>query len=134
MIVSLVKMNSPNMERTIVEGAQSAGTVVEKVDGLSKDSLRATVAAGRGAPRVASPTELAALQRQSQLLEKATPEEIIAWAVQAYFPNLTMATAFGPEGCVILFDPCQIGTSCVRVQLGYRIPVQGDIGTSPANC
>lgn len=50
MIVSLVKMNSPNMERTIVEGAQSAGTVVEKVDGLSKDSLRATVAAGRGIP------------------------------------------------------------------------------------
>jgi phosphoadenosine phosphosulfate reductase len=35
-------------------------------------------------------------------LETATPEEIIAWAVEEYFPALTMATAFGPEGCVIL--------------------------------
>jgi phosphoadenosine phosphosulfate reductase len=35
-------------------------------------------------------------------LERATPEEIIAWAVERFYPRLTMATAFGPEGCVIL--------------------------------
>ena len=31
-----------------------------------------------------------------------TPERILRWAVETFFPRLTMATAFGPEGCVIL--------------------------------
>ena len=55
-----------------------------------------------GPPRTASPEEIEELGRQSRLLEDATSEEIIAWAVQKYHPRLTMATAFGPEGCVIL--------------------------------
>jgi phosphoadenosine phosphosulfate reductase len=57
---------------------------------------------GRGAPRTAMQDELDELERQSQLLEKASPEDVIAWTVARYFPRLTMATAFGPEGCVIL--------------------------------
>jgi phosphoadenosine phosphosulfate reductase len=56
----------------------------------------------KGAPRTAAQEELDELARQSQLLEKASPEAVIAWAVSRYFPKLTMATAFGPEGCVIL--------------------------------
>jgi phosphoadenosine phosphosulfate reductase len=35
-------------------------------------------------------------------LRGASPWEILSWAVEAYFPRLTMATAFGPEGCVLL--------------------------------
>jgi phosphoadenosine phosphosulfate reductase len=46
--------------------------------------------------------QLQLLDEHSQQLESATPQEIIAWAVEHYFPKLTMATAFGPEGCVIL--------------------------------
>jgi phosphoadenosine phosphosulfate reductase len=42
------------------------------------------------------------LAEASRRLETATPHQIIAWAVDKYFPKLTMATAFGPEGCVIL--------------------------------
>jgi phosphoadenosine phosphosulfate reductase len=38
----------------------------------------------------------------SRRLEAAGPQEIISWAVERFFPRLTMATAFGPEGCVIL--------------------------------
>src|SRR3954471_22821976 len=38
----------------------------------------------------------------NERLEGATPREILRWAVEAFFPRLTMATAFGPEGCVIL--------------------------------
>ncbi len=45
---------------------------------------------------------LAELARESERLETATPQEIIAWAVERYHRGLTMATAFGPEGCVIL--------------------------------
>lgn len=56
---------------------------------------------------IASGLELTgALQEElagaSRRLEAATPEEIITWAVARFYPKLTMATAFGPEGCVIL--------------------------------
>jgi phosphoadenosine phosphosulfate reductase len=46
--------------------------------------------------------QLEAIHRQSLALEKAMPEEIIRWAVETYSPKLTMATAFGAEGCLIL--------------------------------
>lgn len=49
-----------------------------------------------------SQEELDLLQQHSLELEDATPEEIIAWAARHYFPKLTMATAFGPEGCLII--------------------------------
>ncbi len=42
------------------------------------------------------------LRNQSLLLETASPEQIIRWGVDRYGSYLTMATAFGPEGCVIL--------------------------------
>lgn len=51
------------------------------------------------AEALADPELLAEFSRQ---LEGASPREIIAWAVEQFFPKLTMATAFGPEGCVIL--------------------------------
>ncbi len=37
-----------------------------------------------------------------QDLEGQSPQEILRWAVARFFPKLTMATAFGPEGnCII---------------------------------
>lgn len=47
-------------------------------------------------------TDAEFLAEASQQLEAASPKEIIAWAIEQYFPYLTMATAFGPEGCVIM--------------------------------
>src|SRR2546423_14588973 len=35
-------------------------------------------------------------------LETAEPQEILSWAVEAFHPRLTMATAFGAEGCCII--------------------------------
>ena len=36
------------------------------------------------------------------LLDGEPPQEILRWAVKSFFPRLTMATAFGPEGnCII---------------------------------
>lgn len=52
--------------------------------------------------REPSPDELESLRQQSLKLENATAEEILAWAVEEYHPKLTVATAFGPEGCLIL--------------------------------
>ena len=55
-------------------------------------------------PAVSEPSVelLEGLRRASEGLELASPEEIISWAVDNHYPKLTMATAFGPEGCVIL--------------------------------
>jgi phosphoadenosine phosphosulfate reductase len=57
---------------------------------------------------VATPELLEYLAAESQKLETATPQEIVCWAVEHYFPKLTMATAFGPEGCVIIHMIAQI--------------------------
>lgn len=55
-------------------------------------------------------------------LATATPQEILQWAVETYQPRLTMATAFGPEGCVILHMLSEIDPT-VRVfnlDTGYQ--------------
>ena len=74
--------------------------------------------------RTATPEELEAFSRQSLTLEGATPEEIIAWAVKTYFPKLTMATAFGPEGCVILSMLAKIQPKVYvfNLETGYQFP------------
>src|SRR5436190_14627361 len=47
--------------------------------------------------------ELAAeIESQNAELESATPEEILRWSIERFAPKFTMATAFGPEGMVIL--------------------------------
>ena len=45
---------------------------------------------------------MAWIAEQSRRLEGRSPEEILAWAVERYFPRFTMATGLGPEGCVII--------------------------------
>jgi len=65
---------------------------------------------------------LAELAAQSLLLETATPEEIISWAHERYGSGLTMATAFGPEGCVILSMLATIApeTYVFNLDTGYQ--------------
>jgi phosphoadenosine phosphosulfate reductase len=77
-----------------------------------------------GAPRTPSPEELDFLEVESRRLESATPEEIITWAVDTYYPKLTMATAFGPEGCVILSMLAKIEPRVYVFNLdtGYQFP------------
>lgn len=53
-------------------------------------------------PSLPSKEVLAELAEQSVLLERATPEEILTWAIDRYGDKFTMATAFGPEGMTIL--------------------------------
>jgi len=69
-----------------------------------------------------TPELLAELRDASQRLENATPEEIIAWGVENYAPYLTMATAFGPEGCVILSMLAKIApeTYVFNLETGYQ--------------
>lgn len=73
-------------------------------------------------PLEATPEFLADLAAASQRLETATPEEIIHFAVERYFPRLTMATAFGPEGCVILYYLAKVEprTYVFNLDTGYQ--------------
>ena len=50
----------------------------------------------------------AQLQTLSDSFEQSAPEEILQWAVRTYGAGLTMATAFGAEGCVLLAMLSQI--------------------------
>jgi phosphoadenosine phosphosulfate reductase len=79
--------------------AENATLVLSQSDGLTSGE---PAASDRPAVRVATPELLESLREASDRLETASPKEILAWAVERYFPKLTMATAFGPEGCVIL--------------------------------
>jgi phosphoadenosine phosphosulfate reductase len=69
-----------------------------------------------------TPELMESLREASSRLEKASPEEIIAWGVEHYAPYLTMATAFGPEGCVILAMLAKIApeTYVFNLDTGYQ--------------
>ncbi|TWT85228.1 Phosphoadenosine phosphosulfate reductase [Posidoniimonas polymericola] len=69
-----------------------------------------------------SPEFLEYLATKSRELENATPEEIIRWAATEYGDGLTMATAFGPEGCVILSMLAAIApeTYVFNLDTGYQ--------------
>jgi phosphoadenosine phosphosulfate reductase len=70
----------------------------------------------------ASPELLEELRGYSLQLEGSTPQEIVRWAVEKYFPKLTMATAFGPEGCVIIHMLSEIEprTHVFNLDTGYQ--------------
>jgi phosphoadenosine phosphosulfate reductase len=68
--------------------------------------------------------DLDQLAAESQRLETASPRDIIAWAVEHYHPHLTMATAFGPEGLVIIHYLAQIEprVPVFNLDTGYQFP------------
>lgn len=43
-----------------------------------------------------------AIRHANETLAQAAAPEVLRWAVKQFYPELTMATAFGAEGCVIL--------------------------------
>src|SRR4051794_28513047 len=60
----------------------------------------------------------------SERLKGAHPREILRWAVETFYPRLTMATAFGPEGCAIIHMLAEIEAR-VRIfnlDTGYQFP------------
>ncbi len=76
-----------------------------------------------------SPEFLAELAEHSVRLESATPEEIIAWAAERFGSGLTMATAFGPEGCLILSILAKVApeTYVFNLDTGYQFQATLDL-------
>ena len=65
---------------------------------------------------------LADLESASRSLESAEPREVIRWASERFGDRLTMATAFGPEGCVILHWIAEVAPSMhvFNLDTGYQ--------------
>ena len=60
----------------------------------------------------------------SQAMENKTPQEILRWAWDTYGDELTMATAFGAEGCAIIAMLSEITKDVYLFNLdtGYQFP------------
>lgn len=73
---------------------------------------------------VEEPSEafLSELERESLALEKASPKEILAWAVERFAPKFSMATAFGPEGMTIIHMLAEVApaTPIFNLDTGYQ--------------
>jgi len=59
-----------------------------------------------------------------RLLEGAPPQMVLRWAVQTFHPRLTMATAFGAEGCCLIHMLAEIepGVRIFNLDTGYQFP------------
>ena len=68
-----------------------------------------------------SPDEI---EQASRRLEGKSAEEILRWAVDSFFPKLTMATAFGPEGnCIIhMLAEIEPRVRIFNLETGYQFP------------
>ena len=73
-------------------------------------------------PKVPTPEVREELARSSRELEAAEPREIVRWAADRYGGRLTMATAFGPEGCLILHWIAAVAprTHVFNLETGYQ--------------
>lgn len=65
---------------------------------------------------------LTELERTSNRLESATPQQILKWSIDRFAPKFTMATAFGPEGMVIIHMLAEIApdTPVFNLDTGYQ--------------
>src|SRR5437899_2354854 len=55
-------------------------------------------------------------------LEGATPQAILRWAAEKFYPKLTMATAFGAEGCCIIHMLAEIEPRVRIFNLETEVP------------
>jgi phosphoadenosine phosphosulfate reductase len=74
--------------------------------------------------REPAPELLAELTARSAEFESATAFQVLEWAARRFGDQLTMATAFGPEGMVIIHYLAQIApqTALFNLDSGYQFP------------
>jgi phosphoadenosine phosphosulfate reductase len=65
---------------------------------------------------------LSELAQESKRLETATPAEILQWTLERFADHFTMATAFGPEGMVLIHMLSEIDApfSIFNLDTGYQ--------------
>ena len=65
----------------------------------------------------------------NQALQGKSPQDILRWAVSQFFPRLTMATAFGPEGnCIIhMLAEIEPRVRIFNLETGYQFKETLDV-------
>src|SRR5262245_29215355 len=60
----------------------------------------------------------------NERLQGESPQVVLRWAVEAFFPRLTMATAFGAEGCCLIHMLAEIEprVRIFNLETGYQFP------------
>ncbi|HLJ94518.1 MAG TPA: phosphoadenylyl-sulfate reductase [Gemmataceae bacterium] len=60
----------------------------------------------------------------NELLDGRSPQEVLQWAVEVFHPRLTMATAFGAEGCCLIHMLAAIepAVHIFNLETGYQFP------------
>jgi phosphoadenosine phosphosulfate reductase len=60
----------------------------------------------------------------NQRLQGRTPQVVLSWAVERFYPRLTMATAFGAEGCCLIHMLADIepNVRIFNLETGYQFP------------
>jgi phosphoadenosine phosphosulfate reductase len=71
-----------------------------------------------------SATHANELARANEELKEKSPQQILQWAVARFHPRLTMATAFGAEGCCIIHMLAEIqpAVRIFNLETGYQFP------------
>ncbi len=64
------------------------------------------------------------LASANRLLDGKPPRDILRWSVDRFHPRLTMATAFGAEGCCLIHMLAEIepGVRIFNLETGYQFP------------
>src|SRR5215469_8273426 len=62
------------------------------------------------------------ISQVNQQLNDQTPQQVLRWAVETFHPRLTMATAFGAEGCCIIHMLAEIEprVRIFNLETGYQ--------------
>src|SRR5260370_9757058 len=68
-----------------------------------------------------TPEQIEAASRQ---LEGKSPQDVLQWSVATFGSRLTMATAFGAEGCCLIHMLAEIdpGVRVFNLETGYQFP------------
>jgi phosphoadenosine phosphosulfate reductase len=117
-------MKNAASRRAVARSAGAAGPALKVIfppPSEESPDMNETVEASQWAWTPELEVELAEASRR---LESARAEEILQWAAERFAPRFTMATAFGPEGMVLIHMLAEVApqTRIFNLDTGYQFP------------
>ncbi len=108
--------------RTATAAAQSRDLPMLRVVSPVGESEAEAVSGGHSPPYELTSELEAEISRENERLETAEPQEILRWAAERFAPRFTMATAFGPEGMVLIHMLAEVAprTAIFNLDTGYQ--------------
>jgi phosphoadenosine phosphosulfate reductase len=113
---------------SLLPTAMNASSDMPRLRAVGVPSQQAAPAPAEGPPQTAdgrlvlTPELQAEIETASARLELAEPQDILRWATERFAPRFTMATAFGPEGMVLIHMLAEIApaTPIFNLDTGYQ--------------